>query len=195
MKLVGQTPGRSARSAASIKFPGYIWLGLCLLAAMTMMVSGSVMAGYHEVFDPMTAISELFEGDAGQVARGFTCERTDWNSPPYTGLDYCTQRNPNPMYTAIHLRISGSVAKDVSLSLRENMLTLGVLVALWGKPETHRYCETLLFTWSARRFTAMVAVPRTSHIDYFVPIHHIYFVRRGLPEWARLLVNDALHSC
>jgi hypothetical protein len=197
MKLIGQSNRHVAKTPTSTRFPRYIWLGLSLLTTMTFIVSGSVMAGYHELADPFAMVSDLFEGDARRLAlvRGYTCQRAERNSPPSTVVDYCTQRNPNPLYAVVHLWTSGSIAKEVSLSVPVNTLTLGDLIALWGEPETHRYCETLIVTWYSHRLTAMVAVPRTSHRDYFAPIHNIYFVPRGLPDWARLLVNDALHSC
>jgi hypothetical protein len=194
MEVVGQFRRHSATLVTSIWFRLYIGIGLFALTAVTIVVSGRIMAGRREMPDPFLAVSDLFNGDARQVAlaRGFTCQNPDYSA---TLTDFCTQLNPDQRYSGIYLRISGSMAKEVDLWLRKNRLRLGDLVLLWGKPETRPYCQTLVISWSTPRFMAMVAVSRTRLINYFAPILSISFLHKGLPRWEEPLLNDVLHGC
>jgi hypothetical protein len=94
----------------------------------------------------------------------------------------------------MYLRLSGNIAEEISLSLREPTFTLGDLVVLWGMPETHVFCETLVVSWSTPQIKAMVAVPRTRHVNNFATIRMISFFREGSPAWKRPLLNNSLHG-
>jgi hypothetical protein len=187
----------SGTFASFISFPRYIRIGLSGWVALMIVVSVSIMAGRHEVSDPFSAINALFAENARRVAleHGFKCKNSDWSNHPSDIADYCVLTNTDQIYSTIYLRLSGNVAEEVSLSLREPTLTLGDLVVLWGMPETHVFCESLVVSWATPQVKAMVAVPRTRHVNYFATIRMISFFREGSPSWKRTLLNDSLHGC
>jgi hypothetical protein len=166
---------------ASIRIPVYMWIGLCLLTAIIM--SGRVVAGRQEVQDPYLAVNELFETEGRQVAlaRGFTCQDYDYAS---TGADYCYQLTKGQESLNIYLEVSKRTTQEVDVSMPENIYTLGDLILLWGKPETHSYCGTqVAFSWAVHQVTAMVVVRQTRRTNYFAPIEYISFRREALSRW------------
>ncbi len=197
MEVVGQLGRRFGTFATSIRFPLYVRIGLSILTTLTISVSVSTMAGRRKMSDPFSGVSDLFSGDARQVAMsgGFTCEHTDWPSSGANITNYCTQHYRDQMYSDIYLRASANSVKEATFSLRAHTLALGDLVVLWGQPITRPICETLVVSWSTHQMTAMVVVARTTPINYAAPIPFISFLHEGWPVWGRALANDALHGC
>lgn len=197
MELVRQYRRQSAISVISIQLPWYVWIALFVLTSITIIVIGVIMAAHRDVSDPFSDFSDLFGDDARQAAlvRGFTCRDTEARSHLQTQSGYCAQRNTDTIFSGISLGMSGDRAHEISFSLRDNTLTLGDLVLLWGTPEIRLYCEVVVASWPARHVMAIIAPLRTGRVSYFLPVISVSFTRSGAPQWGRILMNDALHNC
>jgi hypothetical protein len=197
MEFVGQSCKPSAVSVVPIRFPWFVRIALLVLTSVAIIIFGDSMATRREMSNPFSAFSDLFGSDARQaaLARGFTCRDDGSSSSPQRLSDMCTQRGTEKIFAEIYLWASGSAANEIRFSPRENTLALGDLAALWGTPEIRQYCETLVYSWPAHHVTALLAEPRTGRINYFSPVLSVSFTYSGLPQWGRVLVNDALHNC
>ncbi len=201
MELTHRSHRRLQKPSISINFqlPLYLRSILGLSLGVLVVVSG-VMALTRLVqspTNPFSAFSDLFGSAAGPaaLARGFTCRDTGGRSHPQNLSGYCAQRDTDKMFSGIYLWMAGDNANEISFSLRENTLTLGDLMLLWGQPEIRLYCEVLVAAWPARHITSLLAAPRTRQITYFSPVLSVSFTRSGVPQWGRVLMNDALHNC
>jgi hypothetical protein len=197
MELVGQYRKQSAISVISIRLPWFAWITLSLLTSITIIVMGVIVATRREVSNPFSDFGELFGDEARQaaVARGFTCQDRELNSRLQTLSGYCAQRDADTMFSGIYMWMSGNVADEISFSLRENALTLGDLMLLWGEPEIQLSCTVVAITWPAHRIHGFAAPPPNGQIGYFLPIRSVSFTRSGSSQWGQLLLNDARHSC
>ena len=193
MQILRQSGCRSATSTIFIYFRVFIGIGLTLLTLIFAFISGGRLAGSRRRSDPLAVVSEFFSGDARQtaLARGFTC-----NNPDYlvTLSDFCTQSNSDQIYAGIYLQITDGNAQEIVLAFRQNALTLGELILLWGTPETRDYCKALV-SWPIPRITTVVVVPRTQRVDYFAPVQSISFLRPPVPYWKQAVLLDITQGC
>jgi hypothetical protein len=197
MEFVGQYRRLPTPATITIRLPHYIWLIFYLLTGITISVTGVSMAAYREVSNPFAAFNDLFGDNARQaaLARGFTCRDTRSGGLARTMSDYCAQRDIDEMFSGISMRMSGESAVEISFSLRENTLSLGDLVLLWGEPEIRQSCTVVAITWPAHRIHGFAAPPSNGQISYFLPIQSVSFTRSGSPQWGQFLMADAQYYC
>jgi hypothetical protein len=152
-------------------------------------VIGSVVAR-REFSNPFSSFRDLLGDNGRQIAleRGFTC-------PYSTGVSKFCAYYTDGMFSRIYLLMSSNDANYISFTVRENILMLGDLEVLWGRPEIRWYCETVVASWPADHALVILAVPQTGGVSRFTPILHIFFTRSGLPRWARILKHEAKRGC
>ena len=194
MRVMEQAQRRTSTLPIAILGRMYVRIGFGALSAITLVIGGRMIPGPHASPDPYSVVSDFFDGDARRVAlaRGFTCENDNFPDPP---TDTCRLFSPNQEHSSIDVSISDMNVTEIDLSLPRNTLALGDLVLLWGKAKIRSYCETTIVSWSVHHITAMIAIPRTNVMNYFVPVHMVTFTRRGVPHWKLPLLNDSFNDC
>ena len=88
----------------------------------------------------------------------------------------CSSTLKTGMFSAIQLRISSRTGRVIRIvfTSREERLTLGQLVLLWGRPEIDIFGPTANFRW---RSIHVVAIPQAydGHFSYSLPIIYVAF--------------------
>lgn len=193
MELVGHYQKRSAISGVSITVPRLVWCILSMLMTITVLVFSVTMTFRREISNPFPSYPHWFGDNARQAAidQGFICR----DAHPQTYLERCIQANPDEIFSRQYLWLAGSAADTMLFIPREHTLTLGDLSVLWGKPEIHVYCETVVASWHAQHIMARVETARRERPDYFASVQSISFTRSTMPHWAQVMKNDALHGC
>jgi len=177
-----------------LPLPLYGWPIISLLIGVTIIVFGVILAARREISDPFSIVSDLYGDDARQAAAalGLTCRDIALYSNPHGS---CAQNITNDVFSGIYLRLSGDAAGEISFWLRQNTLTLGDLVLLWGKPEVRLYCETVVAFWPGRDAVGFAPPSRSARISYEMPVLFVTFTRSGLSDWDRFLMNTTIPQC
>jgi hypothetical protein len=94
----------------------------------------------------------------------------------------------------ISLMIHISPRHTVTVSeVAEARFWVGDLVLLWGKPETWRYCNTVVLTWRAPSVTALVH--EAIYFSYFSTVSKVLFTLGDDRAAETLLMGDLFREC
>jgi hypothetical protein len=125
-------------------------------------------------YDPFAPYSDLMPGQSRDALTQweFNCATTI--IPSFS--ESCSLTPESGIFSEIQVKFAadtGRIEKTVFLS-RENRLSLGDLVLLWGKPEIDIYGRTANLRWHDSH---VVAIPQTyrSPVAYRVPLTYIAF--------------------
>lgn len=70
--------------------------------------------------------------------------------------------------------------RAIYFSVRENLLTVGDLAQLWGRPSIEHHRGWLILHWTAQRMSALVR-SASGRFSYFLPVKRLFFAASHEP--------------
>lgn len=141
------------------------------------LVSAIVLAripGSEISLDPFAAYTDVMPGQMqyALMQRGFNCQA----NISFRFDDSCTLTLQTGIFSAIQTTVTSGTGRirRVVFTARDQQLTLGQLLLLWGRPEIAIYSPTANFRW---RSLHIVAIPPSydGHLVYSLPIKYVAF--------------------
>src|SRR6266496_732933 len=128
------------------KLPAYLYLEVLFLIIMALVLVNWALLVRPDIppSNPFSAYTDILSETvhSATATRGFTC--ADGSPDDHK---YCTISLSNgPFWYVMGISVDGIVRWN-AFAVRENTLTLGDLILLWGRPVTHLYQESALFQW------------------------------------------------
>jgi hypothetical protein len=139
-------------------------------ASISLVVLASSTSGGSRPVDPFASYADLLllEPPDEFISRGFNCTvefapKFAWN---------CTLNPPTGTFADIQVRIAygDDGISQVTYRPRQNALSLGDLVLLWGTPEVSLASGRVNFNWPDVHARATAATNDTQRISYFLPV-------------------------
>jgi len=150
-----------------------IALVVITVASVSMTVVTAI-AGSQPPFDPFAPYADILPGQSLEnvLAHGFYCQ----SSGPLLYGESCSLTPETGTFSEIQVSIAngtGQVSKVVFIA-REQMVVLGHLARLWGKPKTVIYGQTVNFRWP-NAHVLTVLQNYSGRFSYWLPITYVAF--------------------
>jgi len=143
-------------------------ISLCFFA---LTISISLSKSSEMPTDVFAAYPDIFPGQywARAMESVFRC-----NFEFRSGSTYCFSRQQDDLFANISLTIRGSKITKITFTLRQNMLKLGDIVALWDKPGIQIAGYLAYLDWRNQKIKA-IAYTDDGRFDYFLPVISVVF--------------------
>jgi hypothetical protein len=177
MELVRRSGSHAQRGRIAIHFqlPLYLRFMLSLSLGISAMVACilTLTRFMQPSPNPFASFADVFPGQPRSAieARGFSCALTPY--PTYA--EACIYWPKTGDFSLVRIAFSSPDAvSSISFGARDNTLRLGDLVALWGRPEVHKYGRSTYFFWFDGRVTGMASAD-VERVSLFSPVASIRF--------------------
>ncbi len=182
MQLVQQSRLRFQLPPIAIHFklPLYGWFMLAVFLGILVMVAAVTALARHmqPPSNPFSAYADIFQRQprSALVARGFSCSHRAPDNYDIT----CILKPPEGVFSQVSAGFSQDFIRYTTVMVRENMLRVGDLVALWGRPEVHEYGHVAMFVWPSSGVMASTYA-YTGQFSLFLPLWSVAFWDTSLP--------------
>ena len=141
----------------SLWLPPYLLVVLVLTGGfMVAILSIRMLPQTAALPDPFASVADIF---AAQIKNdlqgwGFSCSSS---APNYADSSegWCTISPPTGMFSMVAVRFVNGVRGTVFLTLREDTLSVGDLVTLWGRPHIDQYSSWGQLDWPDNPVTGL----------------------------------------
>ncbi len=118
-----------------------------------------------------SAYTQVFPGQARSavLAHGFSCAIGTY---PVLPDESCTLNPAGGIFLQIQAVVSHGKIRQITFIPRKDMLRLGDLVALWGRPEIHDYGASTVLQWPTAGVVAS-QIPRIGRLSLFSPLWNV----------------------
>jgi hypothetical protein len=154
-------------------------LSLGILAAVFSVIASARFAQLSP--NPFSDYADILPGQARSalVLRRFSCAAgrvTNDRSSHLGFTQYCVLQLGNGLFDHIGVMVSDNAVNRVFFSARENALTVGDLVFLWGRPPMiARDREQMTLAWSRGEWT-ILANTKGTRLSYLMPLRRVVFI-------------------
>lgn len=163
----------------SLWLPPYLLVVLVLTGGFAIAILGIGMLG-KEVTppDPLAIVADVLAGNSKSdlQARGFLCSSIDHNDTDSTG-EWCTFNPPTGMFSKIAVMFVNGEGCNGFLQMRQDTLTVGDLVKLWGRPRIYQHGFWGQLEWTDNGVT--VWTDYQGYYSLFLPVRSIVFKDAG----------------
>lgn len=128
----------------------------------------------QSLYNPFTSYTDTLLGKSWENVSqwGFICQFNPVVSPE----ESCSLLPENNLFSEIRVKIEASSGRVTNMTFtpHEDVLTIGQLTLLWGKPEIVVLGQTSIFRWGNIHVTA---IPKTypGHFSYWISITYLDF--------------------
>lgn len=152
---------------------------LIMVAPFTILIISARVLGASRPLppDPFSAYADVFPGQprSAATAFGFSCPASYFN--PDTArfpVETCVFWPATGPFSQIRVTIWDGIIRRLDFAVRENSLTLGDSLFLWGTPEVLRNGDWVHIRWPDHPIIALVWLHR-GHFTYFQTLSTISF--------------------
>jgi hypothetical protein len=168
---------RPESRTSSLHIPRYLLAMLLLLlgcAGVTLSVR-ALGQNAQPPLDPFASFDDVFPGQprSAIVARRFSCLTNAYENYSEAPNELCLLRPKDGLFSQVSVGVKGDIIRNILFILRDNTLTIGDLMMLWGKQDFHMYNGTSYFYWGDTGNTA-TGVSHSRRFSLFLPLRSVY---------------------
>ena len=160
--------------------PRYLLVALVLVGGFMVPFLGIRVLGKDSTLpDPLVAAADILSGqsESDLQAHGFLCSSTNLNNVDST-KEWCVTNPPTGMFSTVAALFKNGVRSNVILTLREDTLSVGDLVRLWGKPQIYQHDSWGQIEWHSNDDMDLAASYKGEY-SLFRPVGSIVFTAAG----------------
>ena len=143
---------------------------------VTILFSRIGLIGRESIGDPFLAYASIVPGQhwGGTLEHEFSCSASTMPSPVIVGNECVNHLHTGPL-SQVDVTIWDGFIIRANFTLRENVLRIGDLVLLWGKPDI-RLGQYAALTWDNRRAIAVAYLSPSRRFDYLLSVSHVILI-------------------
>lgn len=169
------------RNTPPIVLPLAVLVALMLLLAFTA-ASAATMALTHITtlpFDPFASFVDIFPGQplSAVEAHGLSCLVDNVGGSESPPVLICTLLPKSGTLSWVSVMVDQDAIHHTMFRMRENVLLVGDLIALWGQPEVYMYSRSVYLRWRWRGIFAF-ASHDTGQLSFFLPVQSVTFAAK-----------------
>jgi hypothetical protein len=159
----------------------YVLIVFTLLISFATANAGAIVTGgmIVQATDPFADYTDLYPGRPREVlgTHGFMCLEPDVR---YKHTSYCSFKPATGIFSIIEVLVAqDDTIWEVDFVMREDVLKVGDLILLWGKPSVHPHVKSINFIWQ-NGYWATTNYSR--HVSFGLSVQKVYFMRMTGPE-------------
>lgn len=150
-------------NADGIQFSLVTLLGFYItVGAVILTLAVTILARREAPADPFSVYLDILPGKprSAVIERGFACET-------------CAYRPTSGAFSRIVVVVANGSIVSATFTARENQVTVGDLVLLWGTPNIQSRGRFASLNWSSPGAVVSVILPQNRRLPWFLPVSSI----------------------